>query len=286
MQFPEEFDSDAYRERYADLGHLNVIGLRLHWQNNGIIEGRCGSRVTDRSAFVNLISNRSRVLEIGPFNSPRKTGPNVKYSDVLDKNGLIARAKRIGYDPTNIPEIDFVERSGNLTAVSQTFDYAVSSHVVEHQPNLIKHLNDVYNLLTDGGCYFAIVPDKRYCFDHFIPESNLAQVIDAHANGLTRHPLGRLIEHRVLTTHNDAIRHWQGDHGERHASLNVRYQIALEEYRQAEGGYIDVHGWYFTPDSFRQIIEGLRQIGLTFFNPIRIYPTLYGSLEFWAILQK
>jgi SAM-dependent methyltransferase len=205
---------------------------------------------------------------------------------VLDQSGLIARAKQIGYDPSNIPKIDFVEPNGNLKAVPQTFDCIVSSHVVEHQPNLIKHLDDVYNLLVPGGCYFLIVPGKRFCFDHFIPESNLAQVIDAHVNGLTRHPLGRLIEHRVLTTHNDPIRHWQGDHGERHASLNMRYKIAIDEYQQAEGCYINVHGWYFTPDNFRQIVEGLRQVGLISFIPIRVYPTLYGALEFWAILRK
>ncbi len=286
MQFPEEFDADAYQERYADLRHLNRESLRLHWQNNGISEGRSGNRLSDRNDFANLISDHSQVLEIGPFNTPLKKGPNVRYFDVLDRSGLIARAKQIGYDPSNIPDIDFVEPSGDLTVVSQSFDYVISSHVVEHQPNLIKHVNDVYSLLVPGGCYFLIVPDKRFCFDHFIPESNLAQVIDAYVNGLNRHPLGRLIEHRVLTTHNDPIRHWQGDHGERHASLKVRYKIAIDEYQQAEGRYIDVHGWYFTPDSFRRILEGLRQIGLTLFTPIRVYRTLYGVFEFWAILQK
>lgn len=286
MQLPEEFEPDAYRDRYADLRHLNPESLRLHWQNNGIAEGRSGNRLRDRNDFVNLISNHSQVLEIGPFNAPLKKGPNVRYFDVLDRSGLIARAKQIGYDPSNIPNIDFVEPNGNLNAVSQSFDCIVSSHVVEHQPNLIKHLNDVYNLLVPGGRYFVIVPDKRFCFDHFISESNLAQVVDAHVQGLTRHPLGRLIEHRALTTHNDPMRHWQGDHGERYASLSVRYQIAIDEYQQAEGLYIDVHGWYFTPDSFRQILEGLRQIGLTLFTPIRVYRTLYGALEFWAILRK
>jgi len=286
VSFPEEFESDAYRERYPDLRHLDVSGLRLHWENNGIQEGRSGNRLRDRFDFVELISTESRVLEIGPFNSPLKRGRNVKYFDVLDRNGLITRANQIGYDPAGIPEIDFVEPNGNLRSISKSFDYVVSSHVVEHQPNLVKHFNDVYDLLTDGGCYFIIVPDKRYCFDHFIPESTLAQVIDAHFNGFTRHPLARVIEHRVLTTHNDAIRHWQGDHGERYASLSVRYEFALNEYQSAKGGYIDVHGWYFTPESFHQIIGGLRQVGLMSFDPIRIYPTLYGSLEFWAILQK
>jgi SAM-dependent methyltransferase len=286
MLFPAEFDLEAYWNRYADLRHLNLDELRQHWQNHGISEGRSGNSLSNRSDFTNLISNSGSVLEIGPFNAPLKKGPNVKYFDVLDRNALIARAKQIGYDPATIPEIDFVEPNGNLEAISGTFDYIVSSHVVEHQPNLIKHLTDAYNLLAAGGYYFVIVPDKRYCFDHFIPESNLAQVIDAHINRLTRHPLARVIEHRALTTHNDPLRHWQGDHGERHASLKARYQSAASEYQQSQGGYIDVHGWYFTPVSFRHIIDGLRQIGLTSFTPIRVYPTLYAEFEFRTILQK
>jgi hypothetical protein len=62
--------------------------------------------------------------------------------------------------------------------------------------------------------------------------------------------------------------------------------MAMEEYRSAEGGYIDVHAWYFTPESFRETISALAAIFPISLTPIRIYPTRYSGLEFFAILRK
>ncbi len=73
-----------------------------------------------------------------------------------------------------LPNIHFVSPTGNLEIVNECFDVVLNSHCIEYQPNLITHLNHIESILNPGGYYFVLEPDKRYCFDHFIPESSLA----------------------------------------------------------------------------------------------------------------
>ena len=42
-----------------------------------------------------------------------------------------------------------------------------SSHCIEHQIELVRHLKAVSRLLSPLGVYLMLVPDCCFCFDHF-----------------------------------------------------------------------------------------------------------------------
>lgn len=256
-----------------------------HYLAYGRGEGRIPSSAALRENFLSLIPQDAPLLEIGPFCNPCVVGTHVRYFDVLHRAGLIARAERIGIDHSRTPEIHFTSPTGDLSVIPGTFGGALSSHCLEHQIDLIAHLNQVAQLLRPNGSYFLLVPDKRFCFDHFIAESTIAGVMEAHLSGRATHTVQSVIEHRALTTHNDPARHWQGDHGSL-SEVSQRVSNALSEVEDSAGTYIDVHAWQFTPDSFRVLMDVLRQLRLTVFHPVRIYDTPFGRLEFCAVLQK
>lgn len=238
----------------------------------------------NRTDLLNLIANNDSVLEIGPFTRPAYRGDNVEYFDVLSREELIERATKIGYPTQNVPEIHHVSPIGDLSIVNKKFDVCLSSHCIEHQPDLILHLNNVSTLLNAGGRYLVIVPDKRYCFDHFIPASTVADVVAAI--GARVHSLKSVIEHRALVTHNDASRHWRGDHGSARADANPQHIVdAVNEYSNAGGNYIDVHAWQFTPLTFRRLIEMLFAIHRIKMKIANVYPTPYNGIEFCAVLE-
>lgn len=239
----------------------------------------------NREELFSLVEEDDTILEIGPFTRPVFRGPNVKYFDVLDREGLIKRAKIVNYPTDDVPEIDFTSSVGDLSVVTDSFDLCFSSHCIEHQPDLIRHLSEVSRVLKRQGCYLLLIPDKRYCFDHFIPESTAPDVIDAIGRRL--HTIGNVVRHRALVTHNDALRHWKGDHGEPRGYQDILFfRRAIIEFEAANGGYIDVHSWQFTPNSFRLLIDALSNLGLIDFSCERIYPTPYGRLEFCAVLRQ
>lgn len=283
---PSECDVDFYRNSYADLRHLSDNALLQHFRNHGIAEGRSGSAATTRAGFLGAIPVGATVLEIGPFCSPALTGDEVRYLDVLDRVQLCERARAIGISPEGCPEIDYVSPTADLSVVDRKFSHVFSSHSIEHQPDLVRHLAEVAKILEPPGRYFIIVPDKRYCFDFFLPQSSIADVLAAYVEKRVVHSACSVLEHRALLTHNDPERHWRGDHGfpDRRQSISQAAN-ALQELEYKAGAYIDVHAWHFTPDNFRDIVISLNELGLCSFDVERIYPTVYGSLEFGAILK-
>jgi len=283
---PPSLDFQIYQDANPDLAGFSHERLAEHWNAFGRYEGRRSSKVESREDLAALIPPEHRVLEIGPFSLPVLRGPNVAYFDVLDREGLQRRAVECGLDPEGVPAIDWVSPVGDLGVVRDSFDVVLSSHAIEHQPDLVAHLRQVSDLLRPQGCYFLIIADSRYCFDHFIAPSTIAGVLDAHRNQRRRHTDASVLEHRALTTHNDPGRHWSGDHGDPRADRDARLARALKELDAADDTYIDVHAWQFTPESFASIIEDLERLSLTSFSVAEVYPTLRNTLEFRAILRK
>jgi SAM-dependent methyltransferase len=281
-----ELDLRWYAELYQDLSSFSDERLRNHWRDYGEKEGRHGSPPASRANLAQLIDADEDVLEIGPFTLPTCRGARVKYFDVQVRDELIVRAKEAEFPTENAVDIDFVSPNGDLSIVpSRSFDLVLSSHCIEHQPDLIAHLNQVHRILRQGGYYLLVIPDKRYCFDHFLPESSVADIYGAR--GRSVHTVKSVIEHIALTTHNEPTRHWAGDHGGRAVDQNPsRLRDAIDLYTRSPGSYIDVHAWQFTPASFRDLIQHLGIVGAIKFRAVAVYATLYGTFEFTAILKS
>ena len=289
---PVSFDPQIYRSLHPDLATFTDDQLAKHYRRHGKAEGRLSHAVADRQSFINLAGS-SRALEIGPYDRPLLTGPNVRYADIFSTEQLRDKAKQENLRPEGVPQIDWVVQPTDLSPIDQTFDVVISSHAVEHQPNLVAHLRQVSNLLNPGGRYLLLVPDYRYCFDHFKTPSTIADVLDAYCRGDGRHAPRSLVQSRLLMTHNDSVRHWNGDHGE--SEINPEFpgvdrigllQIALDEIQNKPHALRNEHAWMFHPDNFESIINDLVALELFDLHLERLYPTIYQAIEFWAILRK
>ena len=295
-------DFDFYINRYRDVkiryGRSRQLKSNLvnHYINHGIFQGRQISKVATRNGLQNLLETYSSksILEIGPFTNPIVRGKNVKYFDVGNKEYLIEKAtqmsesERLKFSIENIPDIDFVDPNGNLSTVNQKFDVIVSSHSIEHQPNLIDHLNKVSSLLNSGGEYYVNCPDKRYSFDYYNNLTKLIDVVSADIEKRVLHPIRNLFEGSVCITHNNAIDHWMGNHG---ALPSGEYKLErikslAEKISQNRDSYIDVHSWYFTPLNFAMIIKELNSLSLIDIGVAKIYPTVVEKKGFVAILKR
>ena len=262
------------------------MGLRTILRNikNGNIY-RSRKSYYDRNSFLKSIPKELKILEIGPFFNPVHKGEKVKYFDIENREDLVVRAKEL--DPTfkveNIPYIDYVSPSADLTIIKEIFEAIYSSHVIEHQFDLIDHLQKTSDLLPVGGKYYLIVPDKRYCFDHFQQISTIADVISAHFEKRKKHTLKSLLEHRVLATHNDPVLHWKGNHGKLTDKV-IKIKKAIAEYEERD--LIDTHAFYFTPDTFIEIMNLLYELDYINFKVERIHKTPKNNFEFYCVLEK
>ena len=283
MVFPEEVSPQVLRTRYPDLAGFDDDAVRAHFHAFGRDEGRAASDAAFREVFTGLIDGDQRLLEIGPFCQPVFAGPNVRYLDILDAEALRRRGEAIGIDVSRCPETVHYTQ-GLAEAAGAGFDVIFSSHNLEHQPDLIGHLNEAAAALAPGGVYAMLIPDKRYCFDHFLPETTVAEVLEAHVEGRTRHAARHVVEHMAMTTHNDSAAHWRGEHGDRPNGSDGRLAGAMAAIDAANGDYIDVHAWKFTPQIFREVMAALTDMGVCRLKPLRVYDTPHGSNEFAAVL--
>lgn len=238
----------------------------------------------DRQSLARQVGDRS-ALEIGPFFTPLLRGANVSYFDVLDRAALRERAKRIGGKEEDVPEINFVSPTGDLAIVDRQFDVVVSAHVIEHQPDLVRHLENVADILRPGGEYWLVVPDRRYSFDYALPESSYEAVIAAHKEGRKIHSTDNIIMHLTQTVHNNALLHWLGWHSQAKRAVNFREHASAEVKRAENGEYVDVHAWVFAPLSFNEILIRLYTDGFIKLKILKITDTAFGKLEFFARLR-
>jgi hypothetical protein len=129
-------------------------------------------------------------------------------------------------------------------------------------------------------------------FDHFLPETDIATVLDDHVsdhrhNGV--HRLKSVLEHRALTGHNDIYKHWTGQHGaEMTPAMIAHLQNALAEYQHSvtDKAYVDVHNYHFSPHNLALLIDTLFNLDLTDLKVHRLYDTVKGAFEFGIVLQK
>lgn len=230
-------------------------------------------------------------LEIGPYFHPVVKGPNARYFDVFDTEELKRRANE---DPNpivtadTVPDMHYSDPDGDIATILETFSEVFSSHCIEHQPDLISHFEKVYDLLEPGGRYIAFVPDKRFCFDHFSPYSSVGDVLLASEEKRTRHSLASVINLIAGRTHNDAPRHWAGDHADPDYMTGYpdRITAAQQIYEDAKGGYIDCHAWRFKPDSFAEICDILHRLGRMRLRLVEIGDTRINTQEFSVVLIK
>lgn len=259
--------------------------LRQHWRQEGRRNCRNASPVEHRQQLLECLREADHLLEIGPFDNPslesiRRPGQQIDYADHFSQNEMRARAKLIpNRDPDRIPPIRYVLSQGGYQQIRQRYNAIVSHHCLEHQPDLISHLQQVAQLLKPGGVYLCTLPDHRRCFDRYLPPTTLIDVITAHLERRTHPPLQAVIEHRCFTVQN-----WQKA---RNPSRTVRPELprmiteALLEYQTHP--YVDVHCWKFTSQRFRNILRQL--VALAYLPERSRWRTYNLGNEFAAVIS-
>jgi hypothetical protein len=278
----------------GDLKGFTESEATHHYMTFGRDEGRIASQIDSRSAFLGIIPKDCPLLEIGPFCTPSfspKNGP-VRYLDVFSTTELRDIAAELSWGkPDEVPEVDYVWNGSRYSElINERYDVVFSSHNIEHQPCLVTHLQNIASIMRPGRRLFLIIPDRRYCFDYYLAESTIADVLDAFVACRSKHKPGSILEHRLLLTHNEPKGHWDGNHGPdtRRRLLDPAFlkevETSLLELPSTQE-YIDTHAWHFTPDSFSYIVSFLKASGLVQFDIEGVYPTIRPTNEFFVVLR-
>ena len=258
--------------------------------------------IIDRLTFQEKIDPTKLSLEIGALNNPifePKLYPNLKFIDVFSTEQLKQNYKdHPDVDINTIVNVDYVWKGQKYIELipDVKFEQVFSSHNIEHQPNLIEYLNNISSVLNPGGLVYLVIPDKRYCFDHYIEESNIIDILSADIRQDKKPQISTLFKAGFQSTHNEPERHWNNDFDINKLNnlndvntiniLTEKYNHLKSVYNFNKYSYIDTHVWQFTPKSFIININVLNSMKIIDLNIIYCSDTKHDEFEFYTILQK
>jgi SAM-dependent methyltransferase len=262
-------------------------GLFVNW----------GYILNSREEFVSHVTQKvfqnvadPEILEIGPYMSPLLSEVEFDTFDVLTHEQLLKRAIEEGGPGYLIPAVTWVGPRASAEYIHKSYDLVLSSHVVEHQTDLVRHFQDIGNLLNPGGLYAALIPDHRYCYDYFNTPSKVSDVLAAYWSKPTNHTFINFLEDRLTTGHNNTLDYWKDSPGipKWKAMEWPEVEKLVNAYLEFtdSGKYLDVHSWKFTNETFSDILSTLVRWRLVPLEISEIFPTRYPNNEFWVILTK
>lgn len=216
-------------------------------------------------------------LEISPLFRPivPKSGNNIFYTDYISAEELREK-NRDNINLTSglfskIVDLDFVWTPGSRLSECVPdkilFDYAVASHVIEHVPNVVGWLNEIFSVLKVGGVLSLAVPNKLSSFDYYRQTTSAAEIFDAWVRGASAPSPKQIFDclsMAAVDTGQPGTRSFDLDLPLKKASLTYSLEeaasYAIDTY--VSGGYLDVHCSVFTPESFMEVIKVLIDLKL------------------------
>ena len=195
----------------------------------------------------------------------------------------------LGHSPEWVAEIDYVvPASGEWTAVPDgSFDWILSSHALEHSPNLIAFLQTMVSKLKPGGLVVSLLPDKRRTFDAYRPITTIGKVFADYMDDAKRPNSQSVIDHLY---YHRPVSIETGENVHFYSATDVVEGVDIVSclaYVEANRSvYVDIHNYIFTSKSFEAIIRQVIMAGLLNVEQVAHFPTLDGEMTFLNILRK
>ena len=135
-----------------------------------------------------------------PIYSHIKHLDNCNFSSNTLWNKILAEGQSYSYHPKKEKGYQFIQDGINLASIkSDSYDFLLSSHVLEHIANPLKALNEWKRIIKTNGHLILLLPHKDGTFDHQRPISSLTHLIDDYNKDIGEDDLTHLEE--ILQLH-------------------------------------------------------------------------------------
>lgn len=129
-------------------------------------------------------------LEIGgPSSMFNREGPipvypiaaridNCTFSHQTIWEGSITEGHTFSFDRRRAPGYQYIMEATDLSRIeSSSYDFVISSHVLEHVANPLQALGEWVRVLKDNGLFVLVVPRRDGTFDHLRPVTPFEHLI-------------------------------------------------------------------------------------------------------------
>lgn len=143
-----------------------------------------------RSALADKYLTGLKGIEIGGA-AHNAFGLDTLNVDRFSGTDTIYKQDEIRYCGECMP-VDIVAEGDKLPFPDSSWDFVISSHVLEHFYDPIGAIEEWHRVVKPGGYIFMIVPHKCRTFDHMRVRTTLSELIDRHNNPVDSYEDGHL----------------------------------------------------------------------------------------------
>jgi len=142
-----------FHRRYLEF--ISYMELFPNKRPDRVLELGCG--IGYQSAMLAQVAGTVIATDL-PDEDLQSHAPGMLQAQLLHRQLDVKNVELVGCSAENLPFDD------------NSFDMVYSSHVLEHIPDQIKALNEIYRVLKPGGIHFCVVPtraEKVYALANF-----------------------------------------------------------------------------------------------------------------------
>ena len=225
----------------------------------------------DRIAEITkLLPLNGKGLEIAPLFRPTLKKPqyDIDYTDYLPTEEL--RARDGGHpESVNLVDIDFVwhpEKRLKDCAENRKYDYVISSHVWEHVPNPIGWLEQVLEVCNDGAIVAMALPLKYNPIDYIRKETEVSELVGNYLENRSipsaKQVFDCLSNARKIEVAVAKNTFTPEEFATQPLSYSKMEAMGFAYRAFSQNIYTDVHCSVFSPESFPDLINKIRELGL------------------------
>jgi SAM-dependent methyltransferase len=118
-------------------------------------------------------------IEVGALHNPMDVPPEsrVRYVDRLPVEELRRHYPEL--DGQTLARVDILDDGAELSSIPDASqDFVVANGVLEHYPNPLKALRNMFRVLKEDGVLFMALPDKTITFDRDRPVTPFAHLME------------------------------------------------------------------------------------------------------------
>lgn len=166
------------------------------------------------------IFQKKNILPIYPHIN-RLDNCNFSYHTVWEED--LNKGLTYTYDEKREAGRQFILEATDLSEIkSESYDFLLSSHVLEHTANPIKALHEWIRVVKTKGHLILLIPHKDGTFDHNRPTTSLEHLIQDYENNTTEKDLTHLDE--ILKLHDLSMDKAAGTYVEFHDRSKKNYE--------------------------------------------------------------
>lgn len=143
---------------------------------------------TDQMLYRTTIAHmylRGQGIEIGALHKPLSL-PAWAKAKYVDRMATVDELKHHYPEYSAVPmvPVDIVDDGETLGRISDTSqDFVVANSILEHFPNPLRCIENIFRVLKPGGMLYMALPDKRFIFDRKRDTTSYAHLLSDYRAG-------------------------------------------------------------------------------------------------------